>query len=94
MVMSVDYFETIGAGHAAVTNDPQISGLYFTQVGHKPAAALLHAFSPPGHQNTASPMADGKGYGKLLVDSKLWLMFPCLKGVMWPNQIYQWQVRD
>ena len=36
--------ETIGVGHAAVINDPQISGLYFTQVAHKPAAALLHVF--------------------------------------------------
>ena len=63
--------ETIGVGHAVVTNDPQISGLYFTQVAHKPAAALLHVFSPPGpsdgiasDQNTASRMAIGKGYDK------------------------------
>lgn len=27
--------ETIGVGHAVVTNDPQISGLYFTQVALK-----------------------------------------------------------
>ena len=72
-------FETSGVGYTAVTNGPRIAEVFPTRVSCLSQASCSSAFCrlPSRKQcdgtasgwNVASPMAEGKGLGKLLVSS-------------------------